>query len=252
MEIIDEASALSADKSTAFRGGPLESTAYDMRKERDKIRKRKARAARLAGPLSTAASADIPRTASLSDHTAVLDSELKNGIQEEKQGNKKASNQGIRARGTRMEPNAKMGDVDRQFAVKSGLTNIDHHWAEYVDYWVAIPAHKGVKTDWPATWRNRVRKIVEWKGSKNERDNQNRSNRNGGSAPTNADVILAGVARFVERKHGHKFTDRPSDGPVRGFADDPSRPHANGSAADHDRGSYPQLEFVPDPDAPKR
>ena len=31
-------------------------------------------------------------------------------------------------------------------------------YAEFRDYWVAQPGQKGVKTDWPATWRNWVRR----------------------------------------------------------------------------------------------
>jgi uncharacterized protein YdaU (DUF1376 family) len=31
-------------------------------------------------------------------------------------------------------------------------------FAEFLDYWIAQPGQKGVKTDWPATWRNWVRR----------------------------------------------------------------------------------------------
>ena len=31
-------------------------------------------------------------------------------------------------------------------------------FAQFVDYWIAQPGQKGVKTDWPATWRNWVRR----------------------------------------------------------------------------------------------
>jgi hypothetical protein len=33
--------------------------------------------------------------------------------------------------------------------------------AEFRDYWAAVPGQKGVKLDWPATWRNRIRQICE-------------------------------------------------------------------------------------------
>lgn len=32
---------------------------------------------------------------------------------------------------------------------------------KFRDYWSAQPGQKGVKTDWPATWRNWARRAVE-------------------------------------------------------------------------------------------
>jgi hypothetical protein len=32
---------------------------------------------------------------------------------------------------------------------------------KFRDYWAAQPGQKGVKTDWPATWRNWCRRAVE-------------------------------------------------------------------------------------------
>lgn len=32
---------------------------------------------------------------------------------------------------------------------------------KFRDYWAAQPGQKGVKTDWPATWRNWVRRVAE-------------------------------------------------------------------------------------------
>lgn len=33
--------------------------------------------------------------------------------------------------------------------------------AKFRDYWVAQPGQKGVKLDWPATWRNWCRRAAE-------------------------------------------------------------------------------------------
>lgn len=33
--------------------------------------------------------------------------------------------------------------------------------ARFVDYWRAQPGQRGVKTDWPATWRNWMRKAQD-------------------------------------------------------------------------------------------
>lgn len=47
------------------------------------------------------------------------------------------------------------------FAV--GLLNgrCETELAKFRDYWAALPGQKGVKTDWPATWRNWVRRAAE-------------------------------------------------------------------------------------------
>ncbi|WIE60750.1 hypothetical protein DEI97_013470 [Curtobacterium sp. MCLR17_032] len=38
----------------------------------------------------------------------------------------------------------------------------------FVDYWIAQPGQKGVKTDWDATWRNWMRRVAkESTGRKN-------------------------------------------------------------------------------------
>jgi len=36
---------------------------------------------------------------------------------------------------------------------------------EFRDYWVAVPGQRGVKLDWEATWRNRVRALAEREGA---------------------------------------------------------------------------------------
>lgn len=63
------------------------------------------------------------------------------------------------ARGTRLGQNWKPSDADRQFAREYGMSDarIDEFAAEFRDYWIGIPGQRGRKSDWPATWRNRVR-----------------------------------------------------------------------------------------------
>ena len=36
-------------------------------------------------------------------------------------------------------------------------------WLRFRDYWIAQPGQKGVKTDWPATWRNWIRRSLDGK-----------------------------------------------------------------------------------------
>lgn len=55
------------------------------------------------------------------------------------------------ARGSRLPPDFQ---VDMQFAVDEGIQNCLEESAKFRDYWNAQPGQKGVKLDWPATWRN--------------------------------------------------------------------------------------------------
>ena len=73
------------------------------------------------------------------------------------------------SRGTRMVVNAALTDAERQFARDQGMgaASIDRAWAEFKDYWIGIPGHRGTKLDWSATWRNRVRQISGENGASN-------------------------------------------------------------------------------------
>lgn len=62
-------------------------------------------------------------------------------------------------RGTRLPTGFELPDEWIGFC-KQERTDLDPHtvFAQFVDYWIAQPGQKGVKTDWPATWRNWVRR----------------------------------------------------------------------------------------------
>jgi hypothetical protein len=82
---------------------------------------------------------------------------------------KKESKGGLRARGTRLDAGAILTDEFHEAAVVIGADprQIPKIWAEFVDYWCAVPGLRGRKTDWPATWRNRIRTITAKGQSKN-------------------------------------------------------------------------------------
>jgi hypothetical protein len=67
------------------------------------------------------------------------------------------------ANGTRLPENWEPDEVGMQFAEEKGLRNgkAKDELAKFRDYWTAQPGAKGRKADWPATWRNWVRKAVE-------------------------------------------------------------------------------------------
>lgn len=70
------------------------------------------------------------------------------------------------SRGTRIDPNWQPAPADRLAAREEGFsdTEIDRETLRFRDYWVGLPGAKGVKLDWPATWRNWVRRSAEGRG----------------------------------------------------------------------------------------
>lgn len=103
------------------------------------------------------------------------------------------------ARASRMQAATQISPHDLQFALDAGMTaaSAQSLWIEFVDFWIGVPGYRGVKSNWPATWRNRVR-AVGAKGSANgQQSNGNRTAQ--GSRSTGQDAILAGVGRIADR-----------------------------------------------------
>lgn len=72
------------------------------------------------------------------------------------------------SRGTRLDESWIPDSEGQSFAAKT-LGSIEAARAEFLkfrDHWKAQPGSKGVKTDWPATWRNWCRKAVEMRGNR--------------------------------------------------------------------------------------
>jgi hypothetical protein len=68
-----------------------------------------------------------------------------------------------RKRGSRVPPNFRIDDVMRAWAKKeTPLVDIDAKLPEFIDYWTGVAGRQGLKTDWPATWRNGMRKQQEF------------------------------------------------------------------------------------------
>jgi uncharacterized protein YdaU (DUF1376 family) len=72
------------------------------------------------------------------------------------------------AKGSRLPADWVPEPVHMAFAEGLGLRNgkATAELEKFRDYWAAQPGQKGVKTDWPATWRNWVRRAVENLGGK--------------------------------------------------------------------------------------
>jgi hypothetical protein len=56
------------------------------------------------------------------------------------------------------------------FGASLGLTSVEveAQAAQFADYWRAQPGARGVKADWTSTWRNWLRKHVQWKAERQE------------------------------------------------------------------------------------
>lgn len=69
-------------------------------------------------------------------------------------------------RGTRMTPDWEPGEAERAYAQDQGMPPdlIDRIAASFRDYWLGVSGANGVKLDWAATWRNRVRFICDKMG----------------------------------------------------------------------------------------
>lgn len=71
-------------------------------------------------------------------------------------------------RGSRLSPGWMPSDQSKAKA-RQDAPGVDHQaeHSTFVDYWIAQPGQKGVKTDWEATWRNWMRrKQADLKGTK--------------------------------------------------------------------------------------
>ena len=60
------------------------------------------------------------------------------------------------ARGSRLPDDWQPENEGREFALSVGVSGdtFQNEALKFFDYWRAQPGQKGVKTDWPATWRN--------------------------------------------------------------------------------------------------
>ena len=64
-------------------------------------------------------------------------------------------------RGTRLPADWKPSAADADFARQRGV-NVANTAEQFRDYWIAVAGAKGVKLDWPATWRTWVRRQPEF------------------------------------------------------------------------------------------
>lgn len=82
-----------------------------------------------------------------------------------KESNPKGEEQRAPA-GTHLPPDWEPSAEEREFAATERPDlNVDTEAAKFRDYWRAIPGAKGRRSDWPATWRNWIRRADAPKGA---------------------------------------------------------------------------------------
>lgn len=91
---------------------------------------------------------------------------------------KKESTSEPRAGSCRIDEGRSITQQDFNFAAAAGIpvSEIPGRWAEFVDYWVGVPGGRGVKNNWSATWRNRIRSIIEYRGKNGSHNGSNKRN----------------------------------------------------------------------------
>jgi hypothetical protein len=187
--------------------GQSKDASTDIRKERDKLRKRAERKAlklqreKEVAQANDGAAIITPASKDASTDSLIaptflpsLSLNLEGSIEEgSKQESKRTER--VRARGQRMVAGALLTDEFRQAAIDLGATpaSVPAMWDEFVDYWVGVPGQRGVKLDWLATWRNDVRRKIS-RGNGNGRGQQ--------QSLSDRARDLAEQARSAERARG--------------------------------------------------
>lgn len=71
-----------------------------------------------------------------------------------------------RQRATRIPPDWRPTSSEEEFATQQGLPSAElaRETEKFRDYWQAKPGAGGCKLDWPATWRNWIRRVCEQRG----------------------------------------------------------------------------------------
>ncbi len=83
---------------------------------------------------------------------------------QEEESQKKEARKRAAPQACRLSPDWVPSAEDSAFAESVGFVNgkAALEAAKFRDYWTALPGAKGVKSDWPATWRNWCRKAGEF------------------------------------------------------------------------------------------
>jgi hypothetical protein len=156
---------------------PVDTSTIDKRRAWDRERKRRLRASANSTGQSTGQSTGIHRNPP--DAACIISSKGKEIASTEEVKEKKESKKD--ARGTRIPPDFSVDDDDRKFAASLGIPpdTIEAETPQFIDYWSSVAGAKGVKLNWKATWRNRMRDLKKYQPT--VRNHGTTQNRSGGS-----------------------------------------------------------------------
>ena len=103
----------------------------------------------------------------------------------------------------RLPVNFAVTDEIRQWASDERLPSPDDHIGAFRDYWNAMPGAKAKKLDWPATFRNWLRRTVEYRSNGNGELSkaQQRTQRNRGA-------ILNALREHIDNRDGNLSGER--------------------------------------------
>jgi len=136
-------------------GIPVDTSTIDKRRAWDRERKRRKKA--------ESNSTGIPpnSTGIPAEQSCIIREKKEEAIQEEVKEKKESKRV---ARGTRIPPDFAIDDCDREFAASLGIPpdTVEAETPQFIDYWSSVPGAKGVKLDWKATWRNRMRDLKKY------------------------------------------------------------------------------------------
>lgn len=141
---------------------PVDTSTIDKRRAWDRERKRRQREEkRLAEMSATSTGNPADSTGNPPDASCIIREKKEEAIQVEVKEKKESKRV---ARGTRVPPDFSIDDDDRAFAASLGIPPdaVEAETPQFIDYWSSVAGAKGVKLDWKATWRNRMRDLKKY------------------------------------------------------------------------------------------
>jgi hypothetical protein len=162
---LEEAMAARAVSTGQENVRPVDTSTIDKRRAWDRERKRRKREMERSAEMSANSTGHPPESGGIPpDVSSILSSkegapnkEVTEEVKEKKESKRIA-------RGTRIPPDFTIDNEDRAFAASIGIPPdaVEAETPQFIDYWSSVAGAKGVKLNWKATWRNRMRDIKKY------------------------------------------------------------------------------------------
>lgn len=144
---------------------PVDTSTIDKRRAWDRERKRRQRELERLAEMSAISTGHPPDSAGIPPDAASILTFLSGSPTEEVKEKKESKRN---ARGTRIPPDFSIDDEDRKFAAGLGIPPdaVEAETPQFIDYWISVPGARGLKLNWKATWRNRMRDIAKYRAAR--------------------------------------------------------------------------------------